>query len=78
MNLSIYIYIYIYSLSACSKETGPATFTFQGMVDKETKQMLLQIDLDVSVVEGNFRSPLAKIIRRWRPPPGEVPGINVG
>lgn len=32
------------------------------MVDKETKQMVLQIGLDVSVVQGNFRSLLAKII----------------
>ena len=56
------------------QETNPLTFTFQEMVDKETKQMLLQIGLDVSVVVGNFRTLLAKIICRWRPPLGEVAG----
>ena len=60
--------------SDTTQETNPLTFTFQEMVDKETKQMLLQIGLDVSVVVGNFRTLLAKIICRWRPPPGEVAG----
>ena len=46
------------------QETNPLTFTFQEMVDKETKQMLLQIGLDVSVVVGNFRTLLAKNINK--------------
>ena len=43
------------------QQTNPLTFTFQEMVDKETKQMLLQIGLDVSVVVGNFRTLLARL-----------------
>ena len=60
--------------SDTTQETNPLTFTFQEMVDKETKQVLLQIALDVSVVVGNFGTLLAKIICRWRPPHSEVAG----